>query len=106
MEKIIIGQTYNPRINVYDGNGDAVDLSGATVKWALKESATSAYPVVASMPVSGSADVGYATASVSDTITEQIPEGQYKEEFEITLLDGTVKKEQRDIVVVWGVISG
>lgn len=105
MNKIIIGQTYNPRINVYDGNGDPVDLSGATVKWALKESANSDYPVVASMPVSGSADVGYATANVADTITDAIPEGEYKEEFEITLIDGTVKKEQRDVVVVWGVIG-
>lgn len=105
MEKIIIGQTYNPRMNVYDSNGDAVDLSGATVKWALKEIAVSDYPVVDSMPVTGSAGDGYATASVADTITDEIPEGEYKEEFEITLVDGTVKKEQRDIVVVWGVIG-
>ena len=105
MKPIIQGKTHDPRINIYDGNGDLVDLTGATVKWALKETADSDYPVIASMPVTGTAGDGFASAIVPGTITRQIPEGEYKEELEITLLDGTVKKEQKDVVVVWGVIS-
>ena len=105
MAQIIVGETYDGYLEVYDENRDPVDFSGGSCAWALKETSTSAYAVPASMPVSGSVGDGYASVSVADTITASIVPGWYREEFEITLAGGKVKKFQRNIEVVWRVIT-
>ncbi len=100
--KLIVGESHDPILELTDENNEIMDLEGASVKYGMKKNKNSAY-AHASMPISGTASLGQASVEVSAAVTAEIELGRYIEEFEITLANGKTKKFQRSISVEWAV---
>ena len=77
-------------IELVNNDGTLEDLTGATVKYGFKEKDSDEWPIADAFPLVGEGYNGGVRVMVPKSITAQIKEGNYTEEFQITAANGEV----------------